>query len=75
MNTGRSGVARLGVFAGVLGAVVGIYGFGALADATGGFRGAAIAVGAVTSLAGLGLRFLPETRGVELEDLEGDADA
>ncbi len=71
----RATLAGWVTFAGVLGAVVGIYGFGALADATGGFRGAAIAVGAVTSLAGLGFRFLPETRGVELEDLEGDAGA
>ncbi len=69
----RATLAGWVTFAGVIGAVVGIYGFGALADATGGFRSAALVIGLATSVAGLGFRLLPETRGVELEDLEDDA--
>jgi len=70
----RATLAGWVTFAGVIGAVIGIYGFGALADATGGFAPAARVIGVVSALAGLGFRLLPETRGVELEDLEDDAD-
>jgi MFS family permease len=57
-------------FAGVLGAVIGIAGFGILADATGGFDRAARTIGIVTALTSVGFLLLPETRGLELEDLE-----
>ena len=71
----RATLAGWVTFAGVLGASLGIYGFGWLADRTGGFRSAAVVIGLATGLAGLGFRLLPETRGVELEDLEDPSDA
>jgi MFS family permease len=67
----RATLAGWITFAGVLGAVIGIAGFGVLADATGGFDSAARAIGIVTALSGAGFLLLPETRGIELEDLEG----
>ena len=66
----RATLAGWITFAGVLGAVIGIAGFGALADATGGFDSAARTLGIVTALGAVGFLALPETRGVELEDLE-----
>jgi len=71
----RATLAGWITFAGVLGAVVGIAGFGVLADATGGFDSAARTIGIVTALTAVGFLLLPETRGVELEDLEGPAQA
>jgi MFS family permease len=69
----RATLAGWITFAGVLGAVVGIAGFGVLADATGGFDRAARLIGVVTALSAIGFLLLPETRGVELEDLEEPA--
>ena len=71
----RATLAGWITFAGVLGAVIGIAGFGVLADATGGFDRASRAIGLVTAVTALGFLLLPETRGVELEDLEADADS
>jgi MFS family permease len=70
----RATLAGWITFAGVLGAVVGISGFGVLADLTGGFDGAARTIGIVTALTAFGFLLLPETRGIELEDLEDDVD-
>lgn len=70
----RATLAGWVTFAGVLGAVVGIAGFGVLADATGGFDGAARMIGIVTALSAIGFLALPETRDVELEDLEDAQD-
>jgi len=67
----RATIAGWMTVAGVLGAVIGLTGFGVLADATGGFDRAAIALGALTALAALGFRLLPDTRGSELEELDG----
>ena len=69
----RATLAGWVTFAGVLGAVIGIAGFGVLADATGGFDRAARLIGIVTALSATGFLALPETRGVELEDLEDPA--
>jgi len=68
----RATLAGWVTFAGVLGAVTGIFGFGRLADATGGFDSAARTIGIVVAIAAAGFWFLPETREVELEDLETD---
>jgi len=70
----RATLAGWITFAGVLGAVIGIAGFGVLADATGGFDRASRIIGLVTAVTSLGFLLLPETRGIELEDLEGDED-
>lgn len=69
----RATLAGWVTFAGVLGAVIGISGFGVLADATGGFDRAALAIGLITVVTAAGFLLLPETRDVELEDLEGPA--
>jgi MFS family permease len=69
----RATVAGWLAVAGVLGAVVGLTAFGVLADLTGGFEGAAW-LGIVVAAGALGFLGLPETLGVELEDLEPDAD-
>ncbi len=66
----RATLAGWVTFAGVLGAVIGIAGFGLLADATGGFEQAARTIGIVTAVTATGFLLLPETRGMELEDLE-----
>jgi MFS family permease len=66
----RATVAGWLTVAGVLGAVIGLTFFGVVADATGGFAGAAWLLGGVVAASALGFRALPETRGVELEDLE-----
>jgi MFS family permease len=70
----RATLAGWVTFAGVLGAVVGIAGFGVLADATGGFDRAARLIGIVTALSAIGFLLLPETRGMELEELEDPSD-
>jgi hypothetical protein len=56
----------------VLGAVIGLSAFGALAEATGSFAVAARLLGGFAALSALGFGALPETRGTELEDLEAD---
>ena len=69
----RATLAGWITFAGVLGAVIGIAGFGILADATGDFDRAARTIGIVTAITSIGFLLLPETRDVELEDLEDPA--
>jgi MFS family permease len=66
----RATVAGWMTVAGVLGAVIGLTSFGVLADLTGGFANAAMAIGAVVAVAAVGFARLPETRGTELESLE-----
>jgi MFS family permease len=66
----RATVAGWLTVTGVLGAVVGLTAFGVVADATGGFEVAAWVLGALVATSALAFRALPETRGVELEDLE-----
>lgn len=68
----RATLAGWITFGGVLGAVIGIAGFGVLADATGGFDSAARTIGLVTAVTAVGFLLLPETRDVELEDLEAE---
>lgn len=71
----RSAVAGWTVAAGVVGAVVGLMGFGAMADVQDAFGLAATFVFVPAALfAGL-LAFLPETKGRELEDWELDRSA
>jgi MFS family permease len=65
----RATVAGWLAVTGVVGAVIGLMAFGVLADLTGGFAAAAL-LGLVVAVAALGFTLLPETRGVELEDLE-----
>jgi MFS family permease len=66
----RATVAGWLTVTGVLGAVTGLAIFGALADATGGFAVGAWSLGGLVAASALAFRALPETRGVELEDLE-----
>jgi MFS family permease len=66
----RATVAGWLTVAGVLGAIVGLTVFGVLVDVTGDFAVAARPLGAVVMLSAFGFVLLPETRGVELEDLE-----
>ena len=66
----RATVAGWLMVTGVLGAIVGLTVFGVLADLTGGFAVAARLLGAIVMLSAFGFLALPETRGVELEDLE-----
>jgi MFS family permease len=66
----RATVAGWVTVAGVIGAVLGLTSFGVLADLTGGFANAAMAIGAVVAVTAIGFAALPETRGTELEDLE-----
>lgn len=68
----RATVAGWLTVTGVLGAVLGLAVVGVVADATGGFAVAAAALGGLVALSALGFLALPETRGVELEDLEAD---
>jgi MFS family permease len=63
----RATVAGWETVAGVLGAVIGLTSFGVLADLTGGFAAAARWIGVGTAVIALGFRFLPETRGWELD--------
>jgi MFS family permease len=66
----RATVAGWVTVTGVLGAVAGLAIFGVVADATGGFAVAAWSLGGLVAASALAFRALPETRGVELEDLE-----
>src|SRR5690606_8913047 len=66
----RATVAGWTTVAGVVGSVTGLMSFGLLADVTGGFASAARTIGVCVALLAIGFRLLPETRGVELEDLE-----
>jgi hypothetical protein len=66
----RATVAGWLTVTGVLGAVTGLAIFGVVADATGGFAVGAWSLGGLVAASALGFRALPETRGVELEDLE-----
>jgi MFS family permease len=52
----------------VLGAVAGLVSFGVLIDLFGGFGPAALTVAAPVVVVAIGYRFLPETRGMELEE-------
>jgi MFS family permease len=69
----RATVAGWLTVTGVLGAVTGLAIFGALADATGSFAVGAWLLGGLVAASALAFRALPETRGVELEDLEAGA--
>jgi MFS family permease len=69
-TTIRATVAGWLTVTGVLGAVTGLTVFGVVADATGGFAVAAWSLGGVVAASALGFRALPETRGIELEELE-----
>jgi MFS family permease len=69
----RATVAGWLAVAGVLGAVVGLTGFGVLADLTGSFQAAAW-LGVLVAVGALGFLGLPETLGTELEQLERDPD-
>ncbi len=66
----RATVAGWETVAGVVGAVIGLASFGVLADLTGGFAPAARWIGIGTAIIAIGFRFLPETRGRELDDPE-----
>jgi MFS family permease len=66
----RATVAGWMTVAGVLGAVLGLTSFGVLADLTGGFANAAMAIGLLVAVVAVAFVRLPETRGTELEDLE-----
>jgi MFS family permease len=68
----RATVAGWVTVVGVLAAIVGLTSFGVLADVTGEFGAASSILGGVVALIAIGYRWLPETRGVELEDLETD---
>ncbi len=69
----RATVAGWLMVTGVLGAIVGLTIFGVLADTTGDFAVAAGLLGAVVMFSACGFVALPETRGIELEDLEEEA--
>lgn len=66
----RATVAGWETIAGVLGAVGGLMSFGLLAELTGGFVAASFTIGIVVMVVAIGFWWLPETLGVELEDLE-----
>jgi len=70
----RATIAGWMTVAGVIGAVVGLVGFGALADLTGGFDGAALVVGALVVVSSVGFRWLPDTRSIELDDVDAADD-
>ncbi len=65
----RATVVGWETVAGVLGAVTGLLSFGLLADITGGFAAASRTIGVVVAVSAVGFVFLPETRGVELENV------
>jgi MFS family permease len=66
----RASVAGWETVAGVLGAVIGLTSFGVLADLTGGFSSAARTMGIVVAVIAIGFHWLPETLGIDLEDLD-----
>ncbi len=68
----RAAVAGWSVAAGVLGAVVGLMAFGAIADAHDEFGGAAVAVFSPAAVLAVLFWLLPETKGRELEEWEAD---
>lgn len=68
----RATIAGWVTVSAVLGAVIGLTAFGVVADITGGFATAAWLLGFLVAASAAGFVILPETRGVELEDLEGD---
>jgi MFS family permease len=68
----RATVAGWVTVAGVLAAVLGLTSFGVLADRTGTFGAASFTLGVLVAVVAVGFRWLPETRGVELEELETD---
>lgn len=67
----RATVTGWTVMGGVLGAVAGLMAFGALSDAFDGFGPAAIVIAAPAALIGAVVFAVPETKGRELEELEG----
>ncbi|MBS3941633.1 MAG: hypothetical protein KG028_11805, partial [Actinobacteria bacterium] len=68
----RATVAGWMTMAGVLGAVLGLLSFGVLADLTGGFANASVAIGILVAVVAVAFAGLPETRGHELDE---DVDA
>ncbi|MFA9432123.1 MFS transporter [Egicoccus sp. AB-alg2] len=66
-TTFRATVAGWMTMAGVLGAVLGLLSFGVLADLTGGFANASIAIGILVAVVAALFAGLPETRGHELD--------
>lgn len=66
----RATVAGWETVAGVLGAVIGLASFGVLADLTGGFVAAARWIGIGVAVIAIGFRFLPETLGRELDEVD-----
>ncbi|MFA9447148.1 MFS transporter [Egicoccus sp. AB-alg6-2] len=64
----RATVAGWITMSGVLGAVLGLLSFGVLADLTGGFSNASIAIGIVVALVATAFLALPETLGHELDE-------
>ncbi|WP_052667582.1 MFS transporter [Nitriliruptor alkaliphilus] len=66
----RATVAGWLTVTGVIGAVLGLATFGIVADATGGFTVAAWSLGGIVAASAVVFHALPETRGLELEDLE-----
>ncbi|MFP4634598.1 MAG: MFS transporter [Nitriliruptoraceae bacterium] len=66
----RATLAGWETIAGVLGASLGLLGFGVLADVTSGFDSASQLIGVIVAIAAVGFTWLPETLGTELEDLE-----
>jgi MFS family permease len=68
----RATIAGWMTVAGVLGSVLGLFAFGALADLTGDFASVSRGIGVVVAIAALAFALLPETRGTELESLEED---
>jgi MFS family permease len=71
-TTVRATVAGWLTVTAVLGAVLGLSAFGALAEITGSFAVPARLLGGLVALSALGFGALPETRGTELEDLDAD---
>jgi MFS family permease len=68
----RATIAGWMTVAGVLGSVLGLFAFGALADLTGDFASVSRGIGIVVAIAATAFGLLPETRGTELESLEED---
>lgn len=67
----RATVAGWLTVTGVVGAVLGLATFGLVADATGGFAAAGWTLGGLVALSAVGFRALPETRGRELDEVDG----
>lgn len=69
----RATVAGWAAAAGVLGAVVGLAAFGILADVIGGFAGGARILAVAVAVGATPLWWLPETRGIELDEHRSEA--